>query len=512
MKLTEQQILELINKGEGIDLEFKESKNAIPASVYETICAFLNRHGGTLLLGVTDSGVIAGVNSNDLVGLKKNFVNSTNNPQILMPPPYLSINEVVVDGKIVLHIYVPESSQVHHCKGHIYDRNEDGDFDITHNTNLVGNLYHRKQATYSENKVYPYVELSDLRSDLIERSRKQASVGLANHPWKQMDDMELIKSAQLYQMDYETRKSGITLAGILLFGSDQLILSTLTFHRTDLILRKVNVDRYDDRDLVQTNLIDSYDRIIAFVQKHLPDPFYLQGTNRISLRDVIFREVASNILIHREYLNPFPAKLIIGYGEVRTENASKPHGFGPIDLNAFAPFPKNPVIGAFFREIHWADELGSGCRNLKLYGNTYGGSEPQMTEGDVFRIFIKVPEFSESTTIHTEDGKQIVTEDGSPIVSDQAGTQLGPSWDPVGTQLELSQEQLSIMKYCQVPRSTSDLMKHIGRTNRTKFRDQILNPLVDKGFLERTIPDKPSSSKQSYTLTISGIRIIEKKD
>jgi ATP-dependent DNA helicase RecG len=54
----------------------------------------------------------------------------------------------------------------------------------------------------------------------------------------------------------------------------------------------VNIDRYDDRDLVRTNLIDTYDRILAFVKKHLPDPFYLEGIERRSLRDAIFRMIS----------------------------------------------------------------------------------------------------------------------------------------------------------------------------------------------------------------------------
>ena len=89
-------------------------------------------------------------------------------------------------------------------------------------------------------------------------------------------------------------------------GKDSVKLSAVPHHRTDLILRKVNLDRYDDRDLVTTNLIASYERIIAFIQKHLPDPFYLEGMDRISIRDAILREVASNILIHREYRNALP--------------------------------------------------------------------------------------------------------------------------------------------------------------------------------------------------------------
>jgi len=78
--------------------------------------------------------------------------------------------------------------------------------------------------------------------------------------------------------DYQTGKEGITLAGILLFGKDKTIHSAIPHHKTDLILRRENLDRYDDRDDIRTNLIDSYDRIITFGQKNLPDPFYLEGT------------------------------------------------------------------------------------------------------------------------------------------------------------------------------------------------------------------------------------------
>jgi len=79
--------------------------------------------------------------------------------------------------------------------------------------------------------------------------------------------------------------------------------------------------------------------------KHLPDPFYLEGIERRSLRDAIFREVASNMLIHREYASGVPARFIIERGEVTTFNANRPHGFGALDPETFAPYPKNPVLG-----------------------------------------------------------------------------------------------------------------------------------------------------------------------
>jgi ATP-dependent DNA helicase RecG len=62
MKINKQKIAELISQGEGISLEFKTCRNQINRDVYETVCAFLNRHGGTLLLGVNDSGKVTGIN------------------------------------------------------------------------------------------------------------------------------------------------------------------------------------------------------------------------------------------------------------------------------------------------------------------------------------------------------------------------------------------------------------------------------------------------------------------
>jgi ATP-dependent DNA helicase RecG len=264
-----------------------------------------------------------------------------------------------------------------------------------------------------------------------------------------------------------------------------------------LILRKVNVDRYDDRDLVRTNLIDSYDRILAFVQKHLPDPFYLEGTERKSLRDAIFREVASNMLIHREYTNAAPARLIIEYGQVNTYNANRPHGFGRLDPEAFTPYPKNPVIGAFFREIDRADELGSGMRNMMKYGRKYGSEDPQLIEGDIFRMIISVPEFGAVEKPGAARGKQDKAHDEAHVEAhDEAHVAL----------TEVEQQMLKACR--QSPRSTSELLEILGYKSRTGNFKKALSHLLEDEFLEKTLPDKPRSKNQKYRITSLGKKIL----
>ena len=47
--------------GEGISVEFKSCKDQLPQSIYETVCSFLNRNGGDILLGVKDNKEIEGI-------------------------------------------------------------------------------------------------------------------------------------------------------------------------------------------------------------------------------------------------------------------------------------------------------------------------------------------------------------------------------------------------------------------------------------------------------------------
>lgn len=282
---------ELLQQGEGLKVEFKESCYQLNRNVFETVCAFLNRSGGYLLLGISDDGLIKGIDGNSKQKLLDNLVTGANNPQQLNPPYYLSPEVFNIQGRKIICCYVPESSQVHRSRGKIYDRNEDGDFDITDHAEQVAQLYLRKQSTYSENKIYPYIALSDFNEALFPRIRQLAKSDRPDHPWLGMNNEELLRSSGLFKKDYQTGVEGFTLAAVLLMGKSNVIQNVLPFYKTDAIFRAENTDRYDDRDVIRTNLIESYDRLMTFTQKHLSDKFYQEGGQRIDLRNHIFAKL-----------------------------------------------------------------------------------------------------------------------------------------------------------------------------------------------------------------------------
>jgi ATP-dependent DNA helicase RecG len=274
--------------------------------------------------------------------------------------------------------------------------------------------------------------------------------------------------------DVFTGKTGYTLAAALMFGSDEIIQSVAPGYRFDALLRRRDMERYDDRLIVRTNLIDAFDLLMSFVEKHLDDPFYLEGATTVSLRARIFRELVANIVAHREYTSAAPATMVIYKDRVEFKNPNVPHGRGPIDPAHFTPYPKNPTICKFLIQLGRYEELGSGVNNVTKYLPFYapGTGAPSFIKDDMFTTIVPLaPVASE------------VTEQVTPQVTPQ-----------VGKLLEALQGEMR----------SGELMEKLRLKDRMHFRMDYLQPALAAELIQMTIPDKPRSSKQKYRLTDKG--------
>ncbi len=82
----------------------------------------------------------------------------------------------------------------------------------------------------------------------------------------------------------------------------------------------------------------------------------------------------------------------------------------------------------------------------------------------------------------------------------------------VGTKWGLSRDQVEVLGACMTEKSIPELMGAVGRTNRTKFRNSVLKPLMHGGLIEMTVPDRPQSSNQKYRLTEKGRALLAGRD
>ncbi|HHS3012974.1 TPA: Fic family protein [Legionella pneumophila] len=75
--------------------------------------------------------------------------------------------------------------------------------------------------------------------------------------------------------------------------------------------------------------------------------------------------------------------------------------------------------------------------------------------------------------------------------------------------LEIDNDILKIIQFCKEAKSLQAIMQYMDWKDRTKFSRRLILPLLEKGIIERTIPEKPSSSKQRYQITNHGFEILQ---
>lgn len=113
---------------------------------------------------------------------------------------------------------------------------------------------------------------------------------------------------------------------------------------------------------------------------------------------LLFREVDNRL----RATDGIQAKFVIERNRMYVENGNRATQAAQLTPDIIEPNPKNPIIASFFRNIGYADQLGSGVRNLFKYSKIYSGEEPVFDEGDVFRITVPLDESEDNFTQTTQ--------------------------------------------------------------------------------------------------------------
>lgn len=549
-----QELQRILKQGEGLRIEFKEAQNGVPATLYDTAVSFLNREGGIILLGVADDGQPLGLNGQNLMQLKQDIVTALNNPDVLNPPFPLAVNEVKQDNNTLLYIRIPISSFVHKHIHIVFDRENDSDFKITDEARIA-EMYARKRNVFTENQIFPNLQITDLDSNLFQTVRSRIALFNANHPWLTATNERILRDARFLKRDFTTGDEGLTLAAALVFGTDETIGNILPAYRIDILERRQNMDRWDDRLLLKTNLIDSYLKVLEFIKNKWPEKFYLENGNRKDLRELIFRELVANVIIHREYNNSLSTEIIIYEDRVEATNPNRARFSGPLNLNTFEAEPKNPNIRAFFNVLAWADEIDSGVKNMNKYVGVYsGGAHPIFIEGESFKsilplqvvnvgkhyeVYLHLSQLSENQIDRKriESLKQLVIDLSLKNVDDkeELAVLLSKCWGEKSGELhsvrflinnvldtaslkkagswhEKSEELLK--KRARVilgtllltlnPIKLEELASILGYKSKERYRDAYVKPLKDNNLIAYTIPEKANDPNQAYIITERG--------
>ncbi|WED21685.1 putative DNA binding domain-containing protein [Vibrio sp. JC009] len=334
MNFTIQDIIDLQTLAESAEVEFKlaggkSGKGQLPKDFWPTYSAMANGRGGWVILGVKEKDRhFTPVGVTDIEKVKIDLFNQ------LSDRDRVSINlladkdvqTVIMDGKEVLAIHIPPATRkqkpVYMGKnplaGKTYIRLHEGDRicgDETVKRMLAEQLHDsRDNEVLSEH--YNFDEDIDLTT--LNAYRNLLAAHNPDHPFLASDLFDFFKQIGGWRTDKETGKRGITLAGVLMFGTWDAITSARPNYFVDYQERPEAktelrwIDRVYYDGTWSGNLFDFYRKVYQKLTADLKVPFKLEDGQRKNDTPVhiAIREALINSLVHADFSDRLPILIV----------------------------------------------------------------------------------------------------------------------------------------------------------------------------------------------------------
>jgi len=345
----------LISRGESEKLEFKKSVADMKA-IIRTIVAFSNSSGGKIIIGVADSGGLAGVK----IG-RDTVENLTN--QILQntdPKAHPRISMEKINGKNIIVIAVKESSDhLVLAFGRPFKRVGKSTVKMSKDEyeNLI--LEKHKAKIRFDNQICQAANFKDIDWVFV----KDEFIPL----YEEISERKIVSSPQSVLTSLGSIKGKKpTNAGILLFGKNpQSFFMNAYIALARYKGKEIGAERLDYKEF-NGNLfqqIDSCDRYlkehIAIMSKILPYQVQRQDIPEYGLFSI--RELITNAVCHRDYENQH-TKIIIKMFSDKLEffnPGGLPEDITPKNI-AEKQYSRNPVITKALAKLKYIEELGEG--------------------------------------------------------------------------------------------------------------------------------------------------------
>jgi predicted HTH transcriptional regulator len=145
------------------------------------------------------------------------------------------------------------------------------------------------------------------------------------------------------------------------------------------------------------------------------------------------------------------------------------------------------------RRIALCEQAGTGMRMMREEWQKLGHPEPFFRNNRSRKYFeFTIPELDKEVDMASDLVKAMFSAKKPTQLPTQLPTQ---SDDPVMRLLQV---------LVQGEMSSSKLREMLGIKHRPNFRDNYLHPAIEAGFIEHTIPDKPTTPLQKYRITDKG--------
>ncbi|MBQ6961614.1 MAG: putative DNA binding domain-containing protein [Clostridia bacterium] len=458
-------------KTEGQTLEVKKAHDGCPHTLYDTLSSFSNQDsGGVLLFGLDEDGGFEICGVYDVHDLQKKVMEQCNQ----MEPPVRGIfTHAEIEGKMVCSVEIPGmdlSERPCYYKGTgrlrgAYIRVGDADLRMT-DYELYSCEAFRKHL-YDDIRPVERAGMNMLDADQL-----SAYVHLKR---AERPGFARLSPEQAYEMLNISRGKVPTLAALMNFGLypqgyfPQLAITAVVVPGTSIGNTTEDHIRFLDNKRIEGTLINMLDEAMAFCLRNMKtrtiiDPATGKRADQTEYPLLAIREAVLNALIHRDYSHYTEGTPIqINFFSDRLEIHSPGTLYGRMtveQLGIARPDLRNPALAVMAETLLKAENRYSGIPTIRSE-MAQAGLPPPVFENRRNEFVV---------TLYNRMSKPSIP---ARFSNDLAG-------------------------FCSVPRTRQEIAGFLGVQANSYMMNHYVRPLLEKGILKMTLPDKPRSRNQKY--------------
>lgn len=485
--MVEKELHELIQRVqtrgcEGQTTEVKAARQGCPEKLYDTISAFSNQNsGGVMLFGLDEKQGFKRVGVYDAQDLQKKVMEYCEQMTPVVRPVFTACEE---DGLIFLSAEIPpldlaERPCFKTAKGRLkgsYIRVGDGDKPMTEYEVYSYEAFRKKYR----DDIRP-AERASLQS--LDQEKIEEYLSRKKHERPNLAHLTL---QQLYELTGITQGGQVTLAALLLFGIypqayyPQLSIIATCVPAEEMGKLDEKGNRFTDTKRIEGTLPDMLDGALMFVRNNMRvatkiDPQTGLRTDVPQYPMDAVREAVLNALVHRDYsfhTEGMPIQLVMYTNRMEIINPGGLYGRLTVDqLGNAQPDTRNPVLVTAMETLGKAENRYSGVPTIRYAMKKQELPAPVFTDS---RGEFSVVLYNGSAPVGVTEGKP----------------------DAVSEYRVLDEKGL--LEFCRIPRTRKEIVDFLKIPSGQYALRRYLEPLVQVGAIQLTLPDRPRSPRQQY--------------
>lgn len=461
-------------QAEGQTLEVKAAHVDCPKRLYDTLSSFSNQDsGGIILFGLNEQTGFAPVGVYDLQDLQKKVTEQCNQME---PPVRAVFTTAEINGASICAAEIPGldlSERPCYYKGAgrvdgAYVRVGDADLKMTDYELYSFEAFHKH--LHDDERPIDRASLSMLDADILNDYVRKKRI--------ERPKFARLNDEQAHEMLQLTKDGIPTLAAIMNFGLypqgylPQLAITAVVVPGTQIGEVADDDARFIDNKRIEGTLSDMLEEAMAFCVRNMKTRTIIdlntgKHVNKTEYPRGAIREAILNALIHRDYshhtegtpiqINFFTDRLEIHspgslYGRMTVEQL----GIARLDQ-------RNPALAVMAETLLGAENRYSGIPTIRREMAEYNLPEPVFQNR---RNEFVVTLYNRTISVPKEE---TTSSDGN-----------------------------SLLEFCRTPRSRQEIADHLKIKATPYMMNKYVLPLIEKGLLLMTIPDRPRSRNQKY--------------